>query len=144
MHIVLRSERAKGKWSFLRHRKGIDALVKKVADRFQVRVYRHANVGNHLHLLVQVRKKEDFSNFLRVLTQSVVFLVAGARKGNPVGKFWSALAFSRIVDWGKDWKNALQYLAKNALEGKGVPRDRLNLWFRLKRELLRDLSAFES
>ena len=139
MHLIFRSSRAVGKWSFLhaKNQEKVEELLEKTARRFGVRVYRFANVGNHFHLLVQARQKRDLQNFLRVFAQGVVFLVTGAKKGNPIGKFWDALAYSRIVEWGKDWKGMLTYLGKNLLEGRGFPRDRVDAWFGLKAEVLK-------
>jgi len=86
---------------------------------------------------VQARRREDLQNFLRVLAQLVAFLVTKVRKGNPIGKFWDALAFSRIVEWGRDWENTKSYLEKNQWEGRGMPRDRVNYWFAVKKEIWR-------
>ena len=141
MHVILRSGRARGEWSLLSRQKEIEETLRKLAKKFHVRVYSHANVGNHLHLLLQAQRREDFQNFLRVFPQAVVFLVTGARKGKPVGRFWDALAFSRIVEWGKDFENALDYLKKNLLEGRGMPRDRVDWWFGLKKEILKGSQA---
>lgn len=131
MHLIVRSSRARGEWSFLRknHRDRIAAHLEKTARRFGIRVHQFVNVGNHLHLLVQTKRRDDFQNFLRVFTQGVVFLVTRARKGKPVGKFWDALAFSRIVEWGRDWKNLNEYFRKNYFEAKGTPRDVVDWWF---------------
>jgi hypothetical protein len=140
MHLIFRSSRAKGAWSFLhsRNQAKLEAHLKATARRFGVKVYRFANVGNHFHLLVQAKRREDLQNFLRVFAQGVVFLITGARKGNPVGKFWDALAYSRIVEWGRDWKGMLNYLGKNLLEGHGMPRDRVDWWFGLRKQILKD------
>ena len=139
MHLIFRSSRAKGAWSFLhsKNRAQIERHLEATAHRFGVKVYRFANVGNHFHLLVQARKRQDLQNFLRVFAQGVVFLVTKARKGHPVGKFWDALAYSRIVEWGRDWKGMLDYVGKNLLEARGFPRDRVDWWFGLKREILK-------
>jgi hypothetical protein len=51
--------------------------------------------------------------------------VGREKKARPIGKFWDALAYSRIVEWGKDWKNMLDYVGKNLLEARGFPRDRV-------------------
>lgn len=139
MHLIFRSSRAKGTWSFLssRNRDRLEAHLQTTARRFGVKIYRFANVGNHFHLLVQAKRRQDLQNFLRVFAQGVVFLVTNAKKGNPIGKFWDALAYSRIVEWGRDWKSMLGYLEKNLLESKGMPRDRVDWWFGLKREVLK-------
>jgi len=135
MHVILKSTRAVKEWSLLRHRAGVDKITNDVANRFGVKLYRVANVGNHLHLLVQVKRREHFQNFLRVLAQKIMFLVTRARKGSPVGKFWDALAFSRVVEWGQDWRGMLAYVGKNVLEAKGFPRDRVDWWFAFKAQV---------
>lgn len=131
MHVIVRSSRATGDWSFLRqaHRGRIETLLEATARRFHVKIHRSVNVGNHLHLIVQAKRREHFQNFLRVFTQGVVFLVTGARKGRPVGKFWDALAYSRVVEWGRDWRNLLRYFEKNTFEAAGIPRARVAWWF---------------
>jgi hypothetical protein len=130
MLLTLKSSRARGSWSFHRFEREIDGRMNTLARKFRVRIYRSVNVGNHLHLVVRAASRREFQNFLRVLTQAIAFLVTGARKGNAVGKFWDALACSRIVEWGKDWENVKRYLEKNRIEAAGVPRELVDEWFR--------------
>lgn len=141
MHIVFRSKRAVGKWSFLRggNAEIIEGKLESVSRRFEVRVYRFANVGNHFHLVVQVRRRADLQNFLRVFAQVVAFAITGTAKGRPVGKFWDGLAFTRIVDWGFDWRTVLLYIEKNALQAARIPADRVVAWYRLKTRILRSV-----
>lgn len=127
-----------GEWSLLKHSAGVEKILQGVAKKFGVRVHRFANVGNHIHLLVQVKRREDFQNFLRVFAQKVMFFVTKAKKGKPAGKFWSALAFSRVVEWGRDWQNMLQYVQKNLLEARGLPRNCVDWWFGFKSNVIRE------
>ncbi|MFZ4404442.1 MAG: hypothetical protein ACOYOK_10105, partial [Pseudobdellovibrionaceae bacterium] len=55
MHIVLRSDRAKGASSMLaaKNSKKIQRIIWNQAQRCGVRIYEYANVGNHLHLLLR-------------------------------------------------------------------------------------------
>ena len=46
-------------------------------------------------------------------------LVTGARKGNPVGRFWDQLAYSRVLTWGRQFKVLQNYIAKNTVEAFG-------------------------
>ena len=108
-----------------RHCKRVESLVHTAARRFGIRVYRYANVGNHLHLLVQTRKSRDFQNFLRFLTGAVAFAVSGARKGNPIGRFWEKLAYTRIVSWGREFETVTAYFIKNLFEAAGFPEARV-------------------
>ena len=122
LHVVLRSYRARGDWSMLTKRnKGIVALlVDDTAKRFGVKVYRFENVGNHLHILLRGRRRREIQNFLRVLPQRIMFQITGARKGNPRGRFWDVLAYSRVVQWGREFKIVKNYLGKNMLEALGL------------------------
>jgi len=69
--------------------------------------------------------------FLRELAGGIAILVTGAKKGcaltrNETGRgFWDHLAFSRIVYFGRDFKNVGRYLIKNLFEAAGVPMKKL-------------------
>jgi hypothetical protein len=121
MHLVLRSERAKGAWSMLKvaNEKAIEKIIWKSAAKNRVRVYRFANSGNHLHLLVRAKTRKGFQNFARTIGALIARAVTGAKKGNPSGKFWDGLLYSRVVEWGRAFFEAKYYVIKNELEGLG-------------------------
>jgi len=127
MHVVLHSERARGAWSLRKHQRGVNSALRACAKRSGVRVYDFANVGSHLHLLVRARRREDFQAFLRALAGIVAQRVTGARRGLPLrgGPFWSALAWSRVVAWGRDYWGVRHYVFRNRIEatdGSGIRR----------------------
>jgi REP element-mobilizing transposase RayT len=125
MHIVLRSIRARGDWSMLKrgNRARVHQLVDETASKYGVRVHRFSNVGNHLHLLVSTKTRRGFQSFLRVLTGAIAFAITGARKGNPVGRFWDKLAFSRVLSWEREFRAIETYFIKNDLESLGIARE---------------------
>src|SRR3990167_6268083 len=57
MHLVLRSLLAKGALSLLRKDKEIREIIIEQGERFGVKVYRLANAGKHLHLIVLPRSR---------------------------------------------------------------------------------------
>lgn len=118
MHVTLRSQKAVGDWSMLRkvNAKKIEAILKKFGKRYGVLVERDVNVGNHLHLLVRASSRRGFQAFLRAVTGNIAMVVTGAKKGLPKGGFWDGLAFSRVVERGKDRANVLRYFSKNILD----------------------------
>ncbi|MCM2279536.1 MAG: transposase [Oligoflexia bacterium] len=122
LHVVLRSEKAKDDWSLLRvkHEKRVKNLVFGFAKRFHVKVYRYANAGNHLHLVLKAKSKDGFQAYLRALTGTIARTITGARKGVRKGRFWDALAYSRVVTWGRELKNVSFYVIMNELEGLGI------------------------
>jgi hypothetical protein len=127
IHLVLRSGRAKGAWSFLHrhHRSKVETLVYSTAVARGVRVYRLSNVGNHLHLLLRTPSREAFQDFLRTLTALLARAVTGARKGRPLRTggekllFWDGLAYTRVLHWGRHFEAVMAYLSKNDLEAIG-------------------------
>ncbi len=118
-HIVLKSKRAKGAWS-MKHRKNqskITSMVYVYAARFNVHVYRFANVGNHIHLLVKATERKNLADYLRVLAGRIAVTVSGARKHiKRIGKFWDTLCWSRLVKWGKEFHMVQRYVFANELE----------------------------
>ena len=122
LHVVLRSEKAKGEHSLLYGETPafIQALLKQLSRRHRVKVYEFANSGNHLHLLVKGETRKGIQNFLRVLAGKVAQCATGAKKGACFGKFWGALAYSRVVEWGRAFTEAKYYVLRNELETLGL------------------------
>src|SRR5882672_7466900 len=112
MHVVLTSHRARGPWSLRKHERDVRAALRAMARRFGIRVYDFANVGTHLHLLVRARRRDEFQAFLRSFAGVVARRVTGARRGRPLdgGRFWSTLAWSRVVTWGRDFAGVRHYI----------------------------------
>jgi REP element-mobilizing transposase RayT len=133
LHVVLRSSSARGRWSML-HPQNCDHVhdfTEKLAQRWGVRLYRYANVGNHIHLLIKVPSRAVWQRFLRELTGGIAIIVTAAKKGaalthNKTGRgFWDHLAFTRIVHFGRDFAGVSGYVIKNLFEAAGVPMKRL-------------------
>ena len=123
LHVVFKSERAKGEWSFHRFKKPIQRSLEDTAKRFRIKVRLFQNVGNHLHLAIQGASRREIQNFLRVFAQAIAFLVTKTKKGKPIGRFWEGLVYTRPIHWGRDWDNVRQYFEKNAIESAGLPRE---------------------
>jgi hypothetical protein len=60
--------------------------------------------------------------FLREFAGRVANLITGAIKGRPA-KFWDGLVWTKIVEWGRQFKNVAKYVLLNLMEAAGV-RDR--------------------
>jgi REP element-mobilizing transposase RayT len=74
MHLTLRSSKAKGAFSFRSDKNRIQKIEKVVrtqAQKFGVEIFRYANVGNHLHLLVKASYRRGFICFLRSIQGSL-------------------------------------------------------------------------
>lgn len=87
LHLVLRSSQATGTQSFLRYRQSIRDIFARFGKRYGIRVLNLANVGNHLHLQIQVSNRYLYAPFIRATTGAIAMKVTGAsrwaNKGRP-------------------------------------------------------------
>jgi REP element-mobilizing transposase RayT len=120
MHLVMRAEVARNRLSLLAHARAIENLARNLAKRHQIRIYRYVNVGNHIHAIVRAKRRKGLQDFLRVFAGKTAQLVTGAKKGRKFGKFWDALAYTRITAWGKAYRTLQDYLIINEIEAAGI------------------------
>ena len=121
IHLVLKSEKAKGKLSFLTA--GNQLVVKSILDekskKFGVRIADYANVGNHLHLKIKISSRSQFARFLKAVTTLIARRVTGARRGKPFGRFWQGLAFTRVLKSRLEELNLKGYIEANRRQAHG-------------------------
>lgn len=123
MHLVLRSSFAKGSFSMQqsKNRNRIKAVVNKLSNRFSIKVYRFANSGNHLHMLVHPSSRQAYLHFIRALSGIIARIVLNAERGSAsmIDRFWDSRPFTRIVEWGKEFAVVRNYIDLNTLEAIG-------------------------
>ncbi len=126
MHLVLRSTKAKGEWSFRKpaHEKKIQSILSHFSRRYGVKVISLANVGNHLHFQIKLSNRFTYKAFIRTLTSAIAMAITGASRWNPLkGRFWDYRPFTRIVQSYRAFLNLRDYIRINELEGYGYQRD---------------------
>lgn len=116
LHVVLKSSRARGRWSLLAHERRVHAQLEQTAAKHGVRVLQFVNVGNHLHLCVRFRRREAVQRFFKEFAGRVAFDITGARKTHAQGRFWDHTLFTRIVEWGRDLAGIERYFTRNFFE----------------------------
>lgn len=122
MHLVMRSSLASGERSFLRpaRARSVRTIIDRAALAHGVKVYRLANSGNHLHLIVLPDSRKSFQRFIRTISGLIARLTLGTERGRAKNlKFWDARPFTRILEWGRDYRRACAYLLRNTLEAHG-------------------------
>lgn len=133
--ITMRASRAVGRYSMIAKKLEVGDVVDKVARKNGVTIHKCANNGNHLHMLVSFKRRDQFQRFLRIVTGWIARLVTGARKGKPFGKFWDELAHSRVVIGRKAFQYAEEYVIANQIES--VEGSKGREWFLRKQRLRR-------
>ncbi len=127
LHLVLRSSKARGPWSFTknRNRVRIQEILQKFSRRHGVQVVRLGIVGNHVHLHIKLAKTAVYKPFIRATTSAIAMAVTGASRWSNAlkeGKFWDLRPYTRLVI-GEKAKNTLNdYIEVNRLEGFGMTR----------------------
>ena len=105
-HLTLKSEKAKGPWSFLapKNQAIIKQVLKDKSKKWGVKIAEVANVGNHLHIKLKFRYRKGFQNFLRSITSLIARKITNTKRGNKLkttkhkqNKFWQGLAFTRVL-----------------------------------------------
>ena len=126
VHLVMRSEKARGEWSFSRkeNSRRIHEILHKQAAKFGVRIYDLAIVGNHFHVALRLANKKMFHRFLRAIAGLIARMITGAERGSGKRvKFWDSRPFTRLVHWGTAYDSIKRYFLKNKLEAVGFPTE---------------------
>ena len=93
-------------------------LVYGTAKKYGVTIYKFANVGNHLHILIKISRISRWSAFIRELTGRIA-QVATAQLGLS-GRFWLYRPHTRIVrGWNRAYRTAKMYVHLNWLQAEG-------------------------
>ena len=141
MHLTLRSSKAKGKYSLRLNKDRINRIEKVVrsqAQKFGVEIFRYANVGNHLHLLIKPNYRLGFIYFLRAISGIISRIALGAERGQSKLKakialgaksgtaklieknqFWDQRPWTRILFTWTEFKNVKKYVEQNFNEAAG-------------------------
>lgn len=126
IHLVLKSKRAQGSWSFLQksNRKIVSEILKRQARNWGVEIKDWVNMGNHLHIKCRFSQRQNFQNFLRTVTALIARQITSAKKGIKIGRFWDGLAFTRILKSSFEELHLKNYFNANRLECQHGPAAR--------------------
>lgn len=127
MHLVLRSTKAVGDWSFLRpkNKKRIIEILKKFTAKYGIKIISFANVGNHLHLHIKLSNRYTYAPFIRAVTGAIMMVVTGINRWKPSKikeRFWNCRPFTCVVKSLRAFLNLRNYIRTNELEALGFPR----------------------
>jgi REP element-mobilizing transposase RayT len=116
VHLTLRAKK-----SVLRLPKTfglVENLIDQIAKKYGVKIFKRANVGNHLHMVIQVNT-ELWARFIRELTGRIAQAIKDLGLAIESG-FWLYRPHTRIVrGWKKTFQIALAYVELNQLEAAG-------------------------
>ena len=134
MHLVLRSDKAKGPRSFLKNKPLVLKLLRLYSKKFAVRVYEIAVCGNHIHCLVKGSNRKQLQNFFRVFPGQIAQEILQHHPLKPTEKkafaggthpksqktFWSLLLYSKLISWVREYLSTKNYIIRNTMEALGL------------------------
>ena len=109
IHFVLKARRQD---IYRQHREEIRKELLRLSVKFQLRVYDLAVNHDHLHFIARIPGRQAYTAFIRSFSGIL------ARRVDK--SLWRFLPFSRVLSWGKDYKQCKEYLKKNREEAAGV------------------------
>ena len=142
MHLVLRSSKAKGQYSFLRpqNAKTVKSIIDKFSFIYGVQILSQASVGNHLHLHLRLGNRFGYKPFIRAITGAIAMAISGRSRWTAMriqgpsstskgesreilaGKFWDYRPFTRVVEGLRSFLRMEDYVRINRLEALGINR----------------------
>ena len=109
MHLVLKTKKV---FTLFKQSKKLQSILKKQAKTFGVKIYSESLQSDHWHICIKITNRRLYRGFIRSLTGIVA---------RQFGKgLWELRPYSRIVEWGRDFLNVLDYLLLNSCEASGI------------------------
>ena len=151
MHLVLRSSKAKGEWSFRRPRNenSVNRIIDRFSVRYGVRVISMANVGNHLHMQIKLSNRFGYKPFIRAVTAAIAMTITGRNRWTQTAensgqgeKFWDYRPFTTVVSSLRAVLNLRDYIRINQLEGDGYKRGDARFMLKVERDFERRAQAY--
>lgn len=108
-HLVLK---AKDPWLLLKNSKQAAVILKKYARRFGIIIYSFAVHGDHVHICFRAKSRDSYKKWIRSVTSVLVQKIKGLK--------FRLRPWSRIVTWGRAFKNVLNYIEFNKTEARFI------------------------
>jgi len=126
----LRSTKATGERSLRRHRTPIENIIKTQASKARIKLYRFANVGNHLHLHIKLSNdiwhRKEYRRFIRAISGLIARQALGAQRSAAKlfakERFWDLRPYTRVLSSWREFEWLIDYIKINQLEGMGIER----------------------
>ncbi len=86
-------------------------MILRFARKFGVKIFESSVNANHLHLVISFKHRLLYKKFVAAVTGRIAQILKIK---------WLNRPFTRIIEWGRDFKNACLYVIKNQKESWGL------------------------
>lgn len=121
-HLVLKANDLQKRFpgvSFVRARAMVTKILKYQAEKHHVQVHALSVNWNHCHLAIKFQRREDYIRFIRAVTGHLTVSLSHFFK-KPLKGLFDLRPYTRVVEWGRSYKNLLRYIQINIFESEGV------------------------
>lgn len=85
--------------------------IQKAARRWGIKIYRLSVLSDHIHLLIGIPTRLAYRFFIQRVCGAIAL---------KLGLTWLYRPFTRVVEWGRDFKRTCGYVEMNDLEAWGL------------------------
>jgi hypothetical protein len=134
IHLILKADQ---KGVFNPSSQKLNSLIRKTARLFNIQIYDLAVNWSHIHFLIRFKQRNDYVKFIRALSSlltefSNISEPQCSSGRSPIQtaeisdstvqkrKLFTLRPFTRILAWGRDFRNAFSYLSLNQQESFGL------------------------
>lgn len=116
LHLVLKST---GSSFFNPGNRQLERIFREHAKKYCIQLYEISFNWSHVHLILKLPTKGSYKAFIRTVTAALVAYLSKLSGKNLKGIF-DLRPFTRILNWGRDLRNTIDYCELNELEGWGL------------------------
>ncbi len=109
LHLVLRADVTTP--VFLHREHVLDKMILRFAKKFGIKIFESSVNANHLHLVISFKHRLLYKRFVAAITGRIAHVLKIK---------WLNRPFTRIINWGHDFKNVCAYVVKNQKEAWGL------------------------
>lgn len=114
IHLVLKSCQ---RGVFAPGNQSLEKLIRKIAFKYQIKVYDLALNWTHIHFLIRISSRKNYNGFVRELSSLLANKIRLAKPN--LTAIFTLRPFTRILTWGKQFKSVFDYHLLNKLEAVG-------------------------
>ena len=123
IHTILKSS---GSRFFNPGNRSLENLIHSHAAKCKIKIHRVSLNWSHVHMIIMIPTRDAYKAFIRSLTAAIVRAVSKI-VGKSLKGLFDLRPYTRILEWGRDFKNVMDYHDLNDLEARGyIKRPRTN------------------
>ena len=115
IHAILKSSGAR---FFNPGNISLEKMIYSHASRYKIKIHRISLNWSHIHMIFMIPSRKSYNAFIRTLTAAMVRAIS-KYAGKTLKGIFDLRPYTRILEWGRDYRNVMNYHDLNDLEARG-------------------------